>query len=413
MIMKKIIYNFLKNIKFFVLTLYKHTLFLFFFLFQFTNVNAKNFNSEDLKYYYNLSKNSELKKEHIKKVCGGNGEFSIEIKDCFIKENDKVRQAVMQNMSQQKQIFNKQFNKTKAPTINAPKGLTREQEKKLYDQLKEKIENQNNKKKQQRLAEGEIKKDELDYYYKLNYDDQLKKEHLKKVCGEEYIMGGRYPVEVKECFSKEFVKMNKALTEVKNSKDYKSPAEIRREKLKVLSPNERLEFQGVVKDNIQLTLICDIKDKTFHSNQSAEIQHQIDFVKNKNKYDIYLDGIRGVIWFNELAEQKMGMGDVVYVGDQIKHHPENLFNTKKYSIIGLEYTVMQYDFFNNTTIFRNGINPVTLMFNTSLTNALENKKGDFYLKTYFTGKTYSSKPDQITGRTEKYNDYVLGKCEIK
>ena len=41
-IMKKIIYNFLKNIKFFVLTLFKHTLFLFFFLFlfQFTNVNA-------------------------------------------------------------------------------------------------------------------------------------------------------------------------------------------------------------------------------------------------------------------------------------------------------------------------------------------------------------------------------------
>lgn len=39
-IMRKIIYNFLKNIKFFVLTLYKHTLFLFFFLFQFTNVNA-------------------------------------------------------------------------------------------------------------------------------------------------------------------------------------------------------------------------------------------------------------------------------------------------------------------------------------------------------------------------------------
>ena len=41
-IMKKIIYNFLKNIKLKQKTLYKHTLFLFFFLFQFTNVNAEN-----------------------------------------------------------------------------------------------------------------------------------------------------------------------------------------------------------------------------------------------------------------------------------------------------------------------------------------------------------------------------------
>ena len=40
--MKKIIYNFLKNIKLKQKTLYKHTLFLFFFLFQFTNVNAEN-----------------------------------------------------------------------------------------------------------------------------------------------------------------------------------------------------------------------------------------------------------------------------------------------------------------------------------------------------------------------------------
>ena len=330
---------------------------IFFLLYAFFSI-ADELTDAEYEFYFNLSQNYQLKKEHIKNTCGGDGEFSLEIKDCFMEENEKVRQAVMLNSK-------KTFEKTNKITESI------QNKKSITDIMKER-EIENKKKAEQYLKEL-LEKEKI--------SKQKKEEELNK----------------------------KKLAEQKYKDELLKKENEKKEQRKIFmskSPDEKLIFQGFSRENVILSLNCKLSGKTFFSKKYVDIIHQIDFVSNGKKVLIFLDGIRGMPHTRQIAYSRMGGSMDVKVDPLDNTHPYNLFKGQL-SIINLELPAEDFLNYPQKMI---AVDPISLIFNVSIDDALKNKKGIFYLRSYFTNTEYEFMPNKVDGLTYMYTDYIQDKC---
>jgi len=361
------------------------------------NLKAKTLSDEDIQYYHKLSQNPELKKEHIKKVCGGDGNFSLEIKDCFTEENDKVYQAVMENLKRSDEQFKKMQEKIKENLKNNPTAKALEQLKIKENAANVKKAEEEKEKTKQKQIEEEIKNKILllggtPINKTPSYSHDL---YLSKLLSQKKILELKIAED----------KIKKEKEKVANRSNETFAEKCKKQKEKGTIYTECMDYKDPAQMETVLTLKCNLDGKTFYTNSNVSITHLIEFKLyqsegKKPKLIVYLDNTKVRPW-NVLTR----MGDADYsTGKKDKNHPETIFPG------GFEFITLEVPVNMRPLTLDNGTDPATIFYDVSLGYAIKEKKGNFYLRSYFTKINREIK--QNLKPTRVHPDYIQDKCEI-